>query len=358
MPFTATPLIGGDAYEMAQSLALEADAELSTLLDPGEQLACLRRHWDRIAGLGWMATAIAEEAGGAGGDLSDVAALACGTGRGGLPLPIATACVVTPTLLAAAGGGARDLLARVSDGTARICVILPDAARDPGASPLGCGAMLEGSVAGVETPPDPTHLLVATAGGDLLLLPATAAGITRSLSLRIDGRLAADWHFAGVAVAPEQVLARGISPQAERARDLGALITCVEGVSAIGAIIEQTIAFLTDRVQFNAPLASHQALRHRVAEMYVEYENLRGLSAHALHAAASSDVLPWRDIALAKVRLGEVGRFVAQEAIQLHGGMGMTEGVPAIRLARRVMMAEFEFGDRSFQASRLLAQVA
>jgi hypothetical protein len=65
MPFTASPLVGGDAYEMAQRLALEADAELSALPDAGEQAACLRRHWDAIAGLGWMATMVAEDAGGA-----------------------------------------------------------------------------------------------------------------------------------------------------------------------------------------------------------------------------------------------------------------------------------------------------
>ncbi|MGK7864636.1 acyl-CoA dehydrogenase family protein [Falsiroseomonas sp. E2-1-a4] len=353
MPFTATPLIGGDTYEMALRLALDADAELSALAEPGEHLAALRRHWDAIAGLGWMATMVAEDAGGAGGELGDVAALACGAGRGGLPLPLAMCCAVAPSLLAAAG--ARDALARLAEGTARICVILPDATQDPGAPPLRCGATLEGGVVAVETPPDPTHLLLATAGGDVLLLPATAPGITRALSLRIDGRLAADWHFTG---AEAHVLARGLAPQIDQARDLGALITCVEGVSAMGAIIEQTIAFLSDRVQFNAPLASYQALRHRVAEMYVEYENLRGLVAHALRGAASADALPWRDIALAKLRLGEAGRLVAHETIQMHGGMGLTEGVRAIRLARRVMMAEFEFGDRSFQAGRLLAQAA
>jgi alkylation response protein AidB-like acyl-CoA dehydrogenase len=356
MPFTATPLVGGDAFEMARHLALEADAELSTLSEPTAYLACLRRHWDAIAGLGWMATMVAEEAGGAGGDLSDVAALACGAACGGLPLPIAAACVVAPVLLG--GAGAHDMLAQVAGGTARICVILPDAAQDSGTARLRFGAMLEGAVVGVETPPDPTHLLLATADDALLLLSVGTPGITRDLSLRIDGRLAADWHFAGVVVAPDDVLARGTGDLVDRARDLGALVTCIEGVSAMGAIIEQTIAFLSERVQFNAPLASYQALRHRVAEMYVEYENLRGLVGHALREAASADVLPWRDIALAKLRLGEAGRIVAHETIQMHGGMGLTEGVAAIRLARRVMMAEFEFGDRSFQADRLLASAA
>ena len=66
---------------------------------------------------------------------------------------------------------------------------------------------------------------------------------------------------------------------------LGALLTCVEAVSVAGALLEQTIDYLLNRVQFGVPLASHQALRHRVAEMYVEYENLRGLVLQALRAA-------------------------------------------------------------------------
>ncbi len=122
----------------------------------------------------------------------------------------------------------------------------------------------------------------------------------------------------------------------------------------MGALIEQTIAYLSNRVQFGVPLSSHQALRHRVAEMFVEYENLRALVGQALRAACDAPLLPARDIAFAKFRLGHVGRFVAESAVQCHGGMGMTEALPAIRLARRVMMAEFEYGDRVFHAARLL----
>lgn len=359
MSFTARPLIDGDTFDMALRIARDADQELSTLPDPAEQAACLRRHWDLIVELGWMATAIPEAQGGAGGDLSDLAALACGVGRGGLPLPFASACAVAPTLLAVAGTAAEGILAQLASGEARICVILPDAAHDADQSAPHLNGPLRGAAVGVETPPDPTHLLIVCDGSEpqLLLLPTVSVGITCDRTLRIDGRLAADWHFDNVAVQPTQILARGqpVLLHAERARDLGALLTCVEGVSAMGAIIEQTIEYLSNRVQFGAALASYQALRHRVADMYVDYENLRGLVAQTLRAAASEDLLPWREIAFAKLRLGEAGRFVAQEAIQCHGGMGMTEALPAIRLARRVMIAEFEYGDRAFQIDRLLA---
>ncbi|WP_043343712.1 acyl-CoA dehydrogenase family protein [Belnapia moabensis] len=356
MPFTATPIVGGDAFDQACRIGQEADRQLALIDDFAGQLACLRRHWDSLAGLGWLAVAVPEEAGGAGGTLSDLAALAGGAGRGGLPLPIASACGVIPHLLA----DQPELLPGLAEGQHRIAFVPAEAAVDEATDVprLALDGSLTGAVVGIETPPDPTHLLLVLDGAEpvLLLLPASARGIAARHYLRIDGRLAADWRFTGVAVEPCWILGRGevVTRRAAEAREIGALLTCVEAVSAAGALLEQTIDYLLNRVQFGVPLASHQALRHRVAEMYVEYENLRGLILQALRAAGAGDGLSWRDIAFAKLRLGEAGRFIAQSAIQCHGGIGMTEALPAIRLARRIMMAEFEFGDRTFHAQRLL----
>lgn len=356
MPFTATPIVGGDAFDQACSIGLDTDRELAAQADPAEQAACLRRQWDAIAGLGWVATMIPEDAGGAGGDLSDLAALVGGAGRGGLPLPIASACGVVPQLLADQPA----LLAGMVEGTLRIALVPAEAAIDDDRDARRIeGGRLHGAAVGVETPPDPTHALIVLAGAEpaLLLVPADAAGVSLTRYQRIDGRPSADWRFAGVVVEPSWVLARGadVLRRADAARDLGALLTTIEAVSAAGALLEQTIEYLLNRVQFGVTLSSHQALRHRVAEMYVEYENLRGLAIRALRSAAAGDADAWRDIAFAKLRLGEAGRFIAQSTIQCHGGMGMTEGLQAIRLARRIMMAEFEFGDRAAQAQRLLA---
>ena len=356
MPFTATPIVGGDAFDQACRIGQEADRQLALLDDPAAQLACLRRHWDGLAELGWLGVAVAEEAGGAGGTLADLAALAGGAGQGGLPLPIAMACGVVPHLLADQPA----LLPGLAEGRHRIAFIPAEAAVDDAADAprLAPDGSLSGAVVGIETPPEPTHLLLVLGGAEpaLLLLPAGAPGIEARHYLRIDGRPSADWRFTGVAVEPGWILGRGeaVARRAAEARDIGALLTCVEAASAAGALLEQTIDYLLNRVQFGVPLASHQALRYRVAEMYVEYENLRGLVLQALRAAGAADGPPWRDIAFAKLRLGEAGRFIAQSAIQCHGGMGMTEGLPAIRLARRILMAEFEFGDRTVHAQRLL----
>ena len=109
------------------------------------------------------------------------------------------------------------------------------------------------------------------------------------------------------------------------------------------------VRYLLQRQRFGVTLATFQALRHRVAEMYGAYRNLGGLVQAALQEP------DWRNIAFAKLRLGEAGRFVAEQAIQVHGGMGITEELPATRLARRILMAEVEWGERHWEAARLVA---
>ena len=354
MAFQTTPIVSGETYEMAHRFAREVEEELAGVADPAAQAAILEKRWAQLTALGWTATAIPEEAGGAGGDLAELAALAGGAGRAGLALPIASACGVVPALLAG-----HPALAEVASGAMRVAVILPGAARDEAADALRGGATLEGAVVGIETPPAPTHLLILLEA-QMLLVPVAMAGIETASYLRIDGRIAADFRFAGVPIHADWILARGpqVLEKAQTAADLGALLTAVECVAAMGALLEQTIQYLVNRVQFGQPLASYQALRHRVADMYVEYESLRGITARALRAAVQGEGDAWRAIAFAKLRLGEAGRAVAESAIQAHGGMGMTEELPAIRLCKRLMMADFEYGNRVVQAARLLADAA
>lgn len=333
MPFEPAPMLPGDAHEAALRFARAVEQELAPLHDAAARAACLERHWAALLELGWAGTLVPEDAGGAGGTLLELAALAEGAGALALPLPLAACCAVAPTLLA----GQDALLADLAAARMQPCVALD------GAFTVADGHVT-GRALGVETPPRPTHALLVVAGAlHLLALDAPGVGFVRHE--RIDGRLTLDLNVQGAATT---LLVADAAVLAARARDLGALLSCVEAVAAMGTLLQQTIGYLLQRQQFGAPLASFQALRHRVAEMYVAYRNLGGLVRAAL------DQPDWRSIAFAKLRLGEAGRFVAEQAIQVHGGMGMTEELPATRLARRILMAEFEYGDRHAQAARLL----
>jgi alkylation response protein AidB-like acyl-CoA dehydrogenase len=126
-------------------------------------------------------------------------------------------------------------------------------------------------------------------------------------------------------------------------------------VSAMGAALEQTVGYLNTRVQFGQPLASFQALRHRTVDLYVAYETARALMRHLLEQAEAGT--PWaaRELSLAKLHIGPAARAFAKEVIQLHGGMGLTEELAAVRLAKRLLLVEFEYGDSITRAEALLA---
>jgi alkylation response protein AidB-like acyl-CoA dehydrogenase len=126
-------------------------------------------------------------------------------------------------------------------------------------------------------------------------------------------------------------------------------------VAALAALIRHTVSHLKERHQFGVALSSFQALRHRTADMYVRYLAARGLLVHAFaeHDRMAPDLS--RTLQLMKVSLAESARACAEAAIQMHGGMGMSEEVLATRLAQRLITSEFRYGDRLLHSARLLS---
>ncbi|MFH1602362.1 MAG: acyl-CoA dehydrogenase family protein, partial [Pseudomonadota bacterium] len=295
-----------------------------------------------------------------------------GCGRFALPVPVLAAFGVGPLLVAALGGERKsELFKQIATAATLVCPLLDplDSSKVPGRSNAnlsvrvdGDRLLLDGEARGVETVPGATHYLIAcsleqagTCAPALCLVPA--AGIDVRDRIRMDARASADIRFGGVAASARDVLATGeaVRTIVEQVRDKAALLAGVETVAAMGALLEQTIAYLTDRKQFGATLSSFQVLRHYVADMYVAYENLRALLNRTLQRAAAEPVLPWEEVALVKLRLSDAARLIAHTAIQLHGGMGVTEELQATRLAKRILMSDFEYGDGAFHAERLLA---
>ena len=364
MAFSATPMVPGDLFDTAARLAASCDARFARLAAPAERAALLAETRREVADLGWPAVMVPEASGGAGGELRDVAALVEGAARSALALPIGSVCGVVPVLLGAAPGAA-DLLAGIAAGTHRLAAAIApihaEAAGSPFALRRAGGAIhATGALIGVECPPDPTHVLVAGAidGEATLLLVATDNDNIR-LHERIDFRPTLDLRCAEDRPLAATVLARGaaVGEAAARAIRCGALLACVEAAAAMGAVLEQTIAYLSGRVQFDAPLASFQALRHKVADLYAEQERTRAQVSELIERIAAGE-WPEREIDLAKLQFGPAARRFGAAVIQLHGGMGMTEEMPATRLAKRLLMVEFEYGDSAFHEARLLAATA
>jgi alkylation response protein AidB-like acyl-CoA dehydrogenase len=160
----------------------------------------------------------------------------------------------------------------------------------------------------------------------------------------MEGRETVDVRLERLALPEGACLARGAAAQAalEQADNAALVLTLADTVAALAALIQRTVAHLQERRQFGVALASFQVLRHRTADMYVRFLGARGLLVHALgeHQGAAG---------------AGPARACAEAAIQMHGGMGMSEEVLATRLAQRLLASEFRYGDRLHHAMHLHA---
>lgn len=341
MTFQVTPMFPGDLYDSTDRMAGAGAAD-----------------WRQILELGWQGVLVGEDHGGVGATLVEFSAIAEAAGRHALALPLIARCVVAPMLLAAAGASdtARTLLAQLSAGEASVCPVLGNAVQ---ATPDGSGGLrLQGGLAGADLSAEASHLLFDTAT-QLVLIETSALPAPRYYK-GLDGRRTADFTLEGVRVDASQVLLQGeaVAAAVKTATDTGAVMTSVQTVGALGAMVEQTIDYLSTRSQFGVQLSTFQALRHHLVEMYVAYESARGLVKDVTEALSEDPTANPRDAALTKLYLATVGRTVAESAIQLHGGMGMTTEMPAARLAMHTLMCNLQYGDRSHYLDALSAQMS
>ena len=341
MTFQVTPMFPGDLYDSTDRMAGAGAAD-----------------WRQILELGWQGVLVGEDHGGVGATLAEFSAIAEAAGRHALALPLIARCVVAPMLLAAAGASdtARTLLAQLSAGEASVCPVLGSEVQ---AAPDGAGRVrLQGVLKGADLSADASHLLFNTAT-QLVLIETSALPDARYFK-GLDGRRTADFTLEGVRVDASQVLLQGeaVAAAVKTATDTGAVMTSVQTVGALGAMVEQTIDYLSTRSQFGVQLSTFQALRHHLVEMYVAYESARGLVKDVTEALSEDPTANPRDAALTKLYLADVGRTVAESAIQLHGGMGMTTEMPAARLAMHTLMCNLQYGDRSHYLDALSAQMS
>ncbi len=368
MPFTVSPMFPGDLYNTMDHMGTAGTTTTQASSTAGNASS----NWRKILELGWQGVVVAEDAGGVGATLTEFAAIAEAAGRHAVAMPLIARCVVAPMLLARARSAViQTLLQQVSAGQASVCPVVQSAnAQTLVAVDAGAGQyLLQGELRGADLSEPASHLVFnTTAGPDatplLVLLPTdglAARGVRYFEGL--DGRRTADITLDGMVLGSGQVVLQGavVTELLQGAVATGAVLTCVQTVGALGAMIEQTIDYLATRIQFGAALSTFQALRHRTVDMYVAYEGARGLVKQVteeLSASPGSSPSGQRDAALTKLYLATVGRMVAESTIQLHGGMGMTVEMPAARLAMHTLMCNLQHGDRLSYLDSLSAQMA
>ncbi|KQW63440.1 acyl-CoA dehydrogenase family protein [Variovorax sp. Root411] len=321
---------------------------------------------DPVREMGWTCTLVPEEAGGVGGTLADLASIVVGLATHGVHLPVIETCAIAPLLLQAANA---DTCARwleaVCEGSAKIAPLTSlSASLDEvalTAKQLDIGYALTGEAKGVDVSLAATHHLVpATLQGSgetaLFLVDHEHMPAPSATYRTMEGRRSADFKLDGLTVPAVACIARGaaVDSAIEQADNAALLLTAADTVAALATLIEQTVKHLQERRQFGVALASFQVLRHRTADMYVRYLCAKGLLMHAFQEHERGAANLRRTLRLMKVALAETARLCAEGAIQMHGGMGVSEEVLATRMAQRLLASEFRYGDRMTHASRLL----
>ena len=320
--------------------------------------------WKNMAELGWLGAGLSEEEGGFGGGPVETMIVIEEIGRGLMPEPFLPAVVAARLLAAAQPGSA--LLAALVAGEELIVPVLDDEhsgegvrlSGDEGARRLSGRSTLV--VAGGEadrfivscTMPDGAPALVAIA--------ANAAGGGISGYRTLDGRHAATVTFADAPVPEAAILARGEEAAAAlaAARQVALAALCAEVLGVAEFLFAQTLDYLKTRRQFGQPIGRFQALQHRMADMFVALEEARSLALMATVRLASGETGQIdRDLSAAKI--GAVARalHIGREAIQLHGGVGMTQELPIGAGFKRIKALELMFGDENHHLDRMAASM-
>jgi alkylation response protein AidB-like acyl-CoA dehydrogenase len=313
---------------------------------------------DPVREMGWACTLVPEASGGAGGTLADLASIVEGLATHGVHLPVVETCAVAPLLLnAAPSEHAARCLEALCEGAATIaplCALSASLDEIPvQARQLDIGWELAGAVRGADMSLQATHHLVPAVlreSGEtaVFLVDAGRMPAPAAIYRTMEGRRAADWHLMRLTLPAGACLVRGTAAQEAliEADNAALLLTATDTVAALAALIRQTVQHLQERRQFGVALSSFQVLRHRTAEMYVRYLGARGQLMQAFRANGTRAPGLRRTLRLMKVSLAETARACAESAIQMHGGMGLSEEVLATRLAQRLLASEFRYGDR------------
>jgi pimeloyl-CoA dehydrogenase small subunit len=198
-------------------------------------------------------------------------------------------------------------------------------------------------------------------GIGVFLVPGNAKGVVRKGYPTQDGLHAADITLTGVEVGadaaigdPENGDPKGGLALIERVVDDARIALCAEAVGLMDESLKTTVEYLKTRTQFGVPIGTFQTLQHRAADMFVAVEQARSMSMFATMAADIEDAKERATaVAAAKVQIGKSAKFVGQQSIQLHGGIGMTMEAKIGHYFKRLTMIENTFGDTDYHLRRV-----
>jgi alkylation response protein AidB-like acyl-CoA dehydrogenase len=329
--------------------------------------------WSQYAEMGWLALSVPEADGGLGCGFVETAIVAEELGRGLVLEPFVAVAVLGASLLD--GGSApafaqrrSQLLAGIAEGKVRAVAALnePGARYDVDhpqttARRLGDGWQISGTKMVVEAAPVATHFIVSASlegavdGLGLFLVDREAVQID-GYAL-IDGTRAGDVVLNGVTLGADALLVDPGQAQAllDASLDRAALAQVAESLGAMEAVLAITSEYIKTRHQFGQPIGKFQALQHRMAEMFVEVQEMRSILLRGIAHLEASPVERRLAVSAAKVMLGDAARFVGGQGIQLHGGIGVTDEYQVGHYYKRLLVLEKRYGDADWHLERFVA---
>jgi alkylation response protein AidB-like acyl-CoA dehydrogenase len=326
--------------------------------------------WKQYAELGLLALTLPEEYGGLGGNSVDALVVMEQFGRGLLLEPYVSTVIACGSILRDGGSASlnQSWLPKIAAGNVQLALAAYEAAGRYDLAYVACtaedeggGWQLSGRKAVVIDGASADFFLVSarTAGNradrdgvSLFLVPRDATGLKMTTYPTQSGNRAADLQFDAVNLASDALIGmvgQGL-PILERAVDRAIAALCAEAVGIMTALNEATLNYLKTRKQFGVAIGTFQVLKHKMADMLIAAEQSRSMAIiAAINADSTDEVTRRRAVSAAKAYIGQASRLVGQQAVQMHGGMGVVDDLIVSHYFKRLTMIDLTFGDVDHQ---------
>lgn len=328
--------------------------------------------WSQFAELGLLGASFTEAEGGFGNGPIEAMIISEEFGKGLVIEPYLQTVVIGGNFLRHGGTDAQkeELIAGIIGGETRFAFAYsePKSRYDlhdvsTTAKKDGAGYVLNGHKAVVIGAPFATHLIVTartsggqrdTGGVSVFIVPKGAKGMTMRDYPTVDGLRASEVYFENVSVGADAVIGKvdGGLPLVEKVVDNAIAALCAEAVGCFKVLNEATISYAKQRKQFGQPIANFQVLQHRMVDMFMAAEQAASMTYMVTLKLDEADKARKMAASAAKVQIGKAGKLISQDAVQIHGGMGMTDELNVGHFFKRVTMIESQFGNTDWHLRR------
>ena len=333
-----------------------------------------QENWDLFAELGWLTVPFKDDDGGFGGSAVDLAVMMEEFGKAMLVEPFIATAVLSGGVISGQGSAEQkaELLPKIMEGKLQLaCAYAEQGSRfnlvniKTSATVEGDTVVLNGSKTAVLNGSNAEILLVAvresgaatdSEGISVFMVDASSAGVSIQSFTNMDGKKSAEISFKDVSVPISRRLgASGSASEVlQDSVDRATLAVSAEAIGAMESLLHKTVEYSKTRKQFGTAIGTFQALQHRMADMFIECQLARSiLIMAAMKLDSGEDALEkTKSVSAAKSRIGRAIQKVGQDAIQIHGGIGMTEELDVGHLFKSVTAAEIMFGNTDYHTQR------